>query len=314
MSSLMMQLRYVIFIIVVIMSTSSLCVLAVSGDSILESETETLTAEDSSGSCNPDTEPSCKNEKPAPPLPTELNPGQSDQDSRLDGPPVEPGGARSVQRGAPGVGIGGAEEGRQLGTDSEVLSSQTTTLNSGSDTQSDLRQKETQIPATPPLQTPQDSLKGTGGNLQHENTEKNRQTPAGQDHPNNNGVTREDAPAAGTDDAGRPQEPQSGSHPNSSTEPITTGTNTPEKTTVQEQTSNTQESQSTNGTEDAATTTSGTPTNTNNDEESTTTTTLPPEPTNNKKGDADSSSSISSSVWVRVPLLIVVTLACILVC
>ncbi|ORC82360.1 uncharacterized protein TM35_000921040 [Trypanosoma theileri] len=45
-----------------------------------------------------------------------------------------------------------------------------------------------------------------------------------------------------------------------------------------------------------------------------TTTTLPPELTNNKKGDADSSSSISSSVWVRVPLLIVVTLACILVC
>ncbi|ORC82245.1 uncharacterized protein TM35_000951100 [Trypanosoma theileri] len=46
----------------------------------------------------------------------------------------------------------------------------------------------------------------------------------------------------------------------------------------------------------------------------TTTTTLPPESANNKKGDADSSSSISSSVWVRVPLLIVVTLACILVC
>ncbi|ORC83508.1 uncharacterized protein TM35_000671140, partial [Trypanosoma theileri] len=59
--------------------------------------------------------------------------------------------------------------------------------------------------------------------------------------------------------------------------------------------------------------------NTTNNEESTTTTTtttttLPPELTNNKKGDADSSSSISSSVWVRVPLLIVVTLACILVC
>ncbi|ORC84242.1 uncharacterized protein TM35_000471370, partial [Trypanosoma theileri] len=33
----------------------------------------------------------------------------------------------------------------------------------------------------------------------------------------------------------------------------------------------------------------------------------------NVKGDADSS-SVSSSVWVRVPLLIVVTLACILVC
>ncbi|ORC83790.1 uncharacterized protein TM35_000571180 [Trypanosoma theileri] len=46
----------------------------------------------------------------------------------------------------------------------------------------------------------------------------------------------------------------------------------------------------------------------------TTTTTLPPELTNNKKGDADSSNSISSSVWVRMPLLIVVTLACILVC
>ncbi|ORC81938.1 uncharacterized protein TM35_001021030 [Trypanosoma theileri] len=46
----------------------------------------------------------------------------------------------------------------------------------------------------------------------------------------------------------------------------------------------------------------------------TTTTTVPPELTNNKKGDADSSSSIISSVWVRVPLLIVVTLACILVC
>ncbi|ORC83633.1 uncharacterized protein TM35_000621070 [Trypanosoma theileri] len=52
----------------------------------------------------------------------------------------------------------------------------------------------------------------------------------------------------------------------------------------------------------------------NTENTTTTTTTLPPELTNNKKGDADSSSSISSSVWVRVPLLIVVTLACILVC
>ncbi|ORC89769.1 uncharacterized protein TM35_000113030 [Trypanosoma theileri] len=34
----------------------------------------------------------------------------------------------------------------------------------------------------------------------------------------------------------------------------------------------------------------------------------------NLKGDADSSSSSMSSVWMRVPLLIVVTLACILVC
>ncbi|ORC83959.1 uncharacterized protein TM35_000521030, partial [Trypanosoma theileri] len=53
----------------------------------------------------------------------------------------------------------------------------------------------------------------------------------------------------------------------------------------------------------------------------TTTSTIPtlPEISNNTimpnvKGDADSSSSIISSVWVRVPLLIVVTLACILVC
>ncbi|ORC84083.1 uncharacterized protein TM35_000501370, partial [Trypanosoma theileri] len=57
-------------------------------------------------------------------------------------------------------------------------------------------------------------------------------------------------------------------------------------------------------------------TNTTTTTTTTTSTTLPPELTNNKKGDADSSSSssISSSVWVRVPLLIVVTLACILVC
>ncbi|ORC92418.1 uncharacterized protein TM35_000031710 [Trypanosoma theileri] len=56
------------------------------------------------------------------------------------------------------------------------------------------------------------------------------------------------------------------------------------------------------------------PSNEESPSSTTTTTTLPPELTNNKKGDADSSSSISSSVWVRVPLLIVVTLACILVC
>ncbi|ORC81845.1 uncharacterized protein TM35_001051020 [Trypanosoma theileri] len=64
----------------------------------------------------------------------------------------------------------------------------------------------------------------------------------------------------------------------------------------------------------SANTNNVTPNTPNNKESTTTTTTLPPEPTNNKKGDADSSSSISSSVWVRVPLLIVVTLACIHVC
>ncbi|ORC83373.1 uncharacterized protein TM35_000741200 [Trypanosoma theileri] len=48
--------------------------------------------------------------------------------------------------------------------------------------------------------------------------------------------------------------------------------------------------------------------NADTDTDTTTTTTLPPELSNNKKGDADSSSSISSSVWVRVPLLIVAVL------
>ncbi|ORC84221.1 uncharacterized protein TM35_000471160 [Trypanosoma theileri] len=71
------------------------------------------------------------------------------------------------------------------------------------------------------------------------------------------------------------------------------------------------------------------PSNNPSDEESTTSTTTTTTTTNtiptlpgisnntimpNVKGDADSSSSISSSVWMRVPLLIVVTLACILVC
>ncbi|ORC83698.1 uncharacterized protein TM35_000601290 [Trypanosoma theileri] len=98
-------------------------------------------------------------------------------------------------------------------------------------------------------------------------------------------------------------------------------------TTEQPQSSdNNQTSQGHNGeaenTNDAAKPAEGdstkdTESTTNNEESTTTTTTtttLPPELTNNKKGDADSSSSISSSVWVRVPLLIVVTLSCILAC
>ncbi|ORC83755.1 uncharacterized protein TM35_000581180 [Trypanosoma theileri] len=68
------------------------------------------------------------------------------------------------------------------------------------------------------------------------------------------------------------------------------------------------ESESTGNQEEVADNTDPTTTTT------TTTTTLPPELTNNKKDDADSSSSIISFVWVRIPLLIVVTLACILVC
>ncbi|ORC81513.1 uncharacterized protein TM35_001141080 [Trypanosoma theileri] len=79
-----------------------------------------------------------------------------------------------------------------------------------------------------------------------------------------------------------------------------------------------------NGATTAASESAKEPDSTASDEESTnnttptitttTTTTLPPGLTNNKKSDADSSSSISSSVWVRVPLLIVVTLSCIVVC
>ncbi|ORC83939.1 uncharacterized protein TM35_000531230 [Trypanosoma theileri] len=88
-------------------------------------------------------------------------------------------------------------------------------------------------------------------------------------------------------------------------------------TTPQELTSSTTKEPETGGADNTNAENANIP---NNDEESnstittTTTTTLSPELTNNKKGDADSSSSISSSVWVRVPLLIVVTLACILVC
>ncbi|ORC83586.1 uncharacterized protein TM35_000641180 [Trypanosoma theileri] len=103
-----------------------------------------------------------------------------------------------------------------------------------------------------------------------------------------------DTPPADT----TPSDPHSGdSNPlkNTSTEPNSTTDNV----TTSEESAGTNDD-TTNAVSESTTTT--------------TTTTLPPELTNNKKGDADSSSSISSSVWVRVPLLIVVTLACILVC
>ncbi|ORC83952.1 uncharacterized protein TM35_000531360 [Trypanosoma theileri] len=108
--------------------------------------------------------------------------------------------------------------------------------------------------------------------------------------------------------------------PTSSTSTSTSGPGTQENNTSQDQTPTTEDSQSNNNTSETnkSENTNSDNANTPNNEESTittTTTTLPPELTNNKKGDADSSSSsISSSVWVRVPLLIVVTLACILVC
>ncbi|ORC89772.1 uncharacterized protein TM35_000113060, partial [Trypanosoma theileri] len=91
--------------------------------------------------------------------------------------------------------------------------------------------------------------------------------------------------------------------------------------------SNAAESVVTNITNDAENTTSNeeltNATNTNTTTNTTTTTTFPPVPTTDpqisniastvqKNANADSS-SISSSLWMRVPLLIVVTLACILV-
>ncbi|ORC83476.1 uncharacterized protein TM35_000681080 [Trypanosoma theileri] len=120
------------------------------------------------------------------------------------------------------------------------------------------------------------------------------------------------------------QENPNSSHTTSPSETNTNNSEPQERSTSQDQTPVTQDSQSDTNTRESSnadhtnTDTTNTP---SNDEESTststtttTTTTLPPELANNKKGDADSSSSISSSVWVRVPLLIVVTLACILVC
>ncbi|ORC81496.1 uncharacterized protein TM35_001151030, partial [Trypanosoma theileri] len=112
------------------------------------------------------------------------------------------------------------------------------------------------------------------------------------------------------------------SHISSSAETSKSDADAKEKETPQEQTPVSRESQpdtNTRESNNADPTNSDNPSTPNNEESTstttttTTTTTLPPEPTNNKKGDADSSSIINSSVWVRVPLLIVVTLACILV-
>ncbi|ORC80048.1 uncharacterized protein TM35_001841010, partial [Trypanosoma theileri] len=72
-----------------------------------------------------------------------------------------------------------------------------------------------------------------------------------------------------------------------------TGDNTPIQQQSTESTTGTEGSQENGNADSTANTTTTT---------TTTTTTLPPELTNNKKGDADSSSSISSSVWMRVPL------------
>ncbi|ORC82958.1 uncharacterized protein TM35_000811080 [Trypanosoma theileri] len=118
-----------------------------------------------------------------------------------------------------------------------------------------------------------------------------------------------------------------GTHENQQELNVNTDSSKGENTTNQGDTdsqsaSTSTEPPATSSPQDAEETTTSTTANADNDTTpsegsptTTTTTTLPPELTNNKKGDADSSSSsISSSVWVRVPLLIVVTLSCILVC
>ncbi|ORC81203.1 uncharacterized protein TM35_001271090 [Trypanosoma theileri] len=139
-------------------------------------------------------------------------------------------------------------------------------------------------------------------------------------NPSREDITQPEGPQKNTE--GEKKETQNEPQPNSSDGSNTTGADSQENSaaTVQEQNTAEQESQQQNNdtTENNnSNRTNSDTTNTPNKEElttTTTTTTLPPELTNNKKGDADSSSSISSSVWVRVPLLIVVTLACILVC
>ncbi|ORC81747.1 uncharacterized protein TM35_001081080 [Trypanosoma theileri] len=135
-------------------------------------------------------------------------------------------------------------------------------------------------------------------------------------------TTEEKANAPGSEQAEEKRKSEKEAQSDSPTLSSTVNTDTHENRSQQEQIPSPEESQShSDTTENHNTTTTNSETSTTpSNEESpsttttTTTTTLPPELTNNKKGDADSSSSISSSVWVRVPLLIVVTLACVLLC
>ncbi|ORC84421.1 uncharacterized protein TM35_000451590, partial [Trypanosoma theileri] len=135
------------------------------------------------------------------------------------------------------------------------------------------------------------------------------------DNSSSNHPTASPPPAASTP-ASDPQPGNSDNHVSSAADSQgSAGTQPSSSSTSSSETVSSGSSETTktgNGTTSAE---NGSPNNTGdvgNADTTTTTTTLPPELTNNKKGDADSSSSISSSVWVRVPLLIVVTLACIL--
>ncbi|ORC84034.1 uncharacterized protein TM35_000511350 [Trypanosoma theileri] len=162
----------------------------------------------------------------------------------------------------------------------------------------------------------------TGDDRLHVASGDNGRAQGGGDQPKVEKTTEEKANTPGSEQADENEKNEKESKSDSSTVSSTVNTDTQEHRSQQEQTPSSQESQSHNDTteNDNSTSTNSETSTTASEEESTTTatttttTTLPPETANNKKGDADSSSSISSSVWVRVPLLIVVTLACILVC
>ncbi|ORC83759.1 uncharacterized protein TM35_000581220 [Trypanosoma theileri] len=165
-------------------------------------------------------------------------------------------------------------------------------------------------PALPPQQElqPQPDLNPGGTD--------NVSLPAGSEGQGNTSST------AGNVDSQRPQQNTTEGEATASTEGTTSsgdvGSNNTNPQTQPESVNEGGESNPGNQATAAADTTGTEGSRENGNADSTTTTTitttLPPETANNKKGDADSSSSISSSVWVRVPLLIVVTLSCILVC
>ncbi|ORC81850.1 uncharacterized protein TM35_001051070 [Trypanosoma theileri] len=161
------------------------------------------------------------------------------------------------------------------------------------------------------------STQGTGGGTSHVQPGSSDLARAAEDKAADDSKRENPYTTDNEQEEGKTQEKENNSHTTSPSETNTNNSEPHERSTSQDQTPATQDSQSDTNTRESnnAEPTNNDTTNTpNNDEESTTITTLPPELTNNKKGDADSSSSISSSVWVRIPLLIVVTLACILVC
>ncbi|ORC83575.1 uncharacterized protein TM35_000641070 [Trypanosoma theileri] len=175
-----------------------------------------------------------------------------------------------------------------------------------------------QLPEAPPRESPvvSDSTstkRPDGAHPAGAQAEEENQKPQGGETPNGN--ASQAAEESGVP-AGDPQPQQSG---NSTTEGNATNQGgEAAQTSPSTNTSATGNDAANDGNDNTTTGSESTNNNEgdadNTETTTTTTTTLPPELTNNKKGDADSSSSISSSVWVRVPLLIVVTLACILVC